>query len=160
MAKYPTQLTPAILAYCRQVFNRVDTDAKGYLTRSEIKVAITGVLGYKPSKFEVAYIVRDVNIDQGEMTLDTFISHITPKLHLHSIASNASPTSLSSIRAHFLLADRHSKGYLTLPDLQSVFHSVAPHVSQPVIQRAFETVDRQGTGRIGYREFERIMTVA
>lgn len=55
---------PELTADIREVFLRCDREGKGYLIRPDFKVAIVGLLGYKPSKFEVEYMSRGVDFDK------------------------------------------------------------------------------------------------
>ncbi|TPX33258.1 hypothetical protein SmJEL517_g03885 [Synchytrium microbalum] len=49
------------LANIKEVFRRADTDAKGYLTRKDFKIALVGLLAYVPSKFEIDQMLSSIS---------------------------------------------------------------------------------------------------
>ncbi|KAJ3009710.1 EF-hand calcium-binding domain-containing protein 11 [Thoreauomyces humboldtii] len=131
----------------RHVFRR-SAQGKTYLTSDDFKVAMTGLLGYKPSKWERAHACKDVDMESQGMTLPTFVMVASSKL------SHQDPD--STIRHAFLATDVGCHGFITHGDarrLFSSFHSVPDHV----VDEAFMLVDGNGDGRITYKEFEAMM---
>ena len=57
----------------------------------------------------------------------------------------------------FLSFDVHCRGFVTLEDCKAAFQSVAPHVSQEVLEGFFAEVDSNSDGRVTYRDFELMM---
>ncbi|KAJ3156203.1 EF-hand calcium-binding domain-containing protein 11 [Geranomyces michiganensis] len=138
------------IANIHQVFHRADAGGKGYLTRDDFLVALVGLLGYEPSRWEVQYTCKGIDIDGCKMTLPTFSSLLKAKLA--AVADQD-----AAIRHAFLATDVGCRGYITPDNLRKVFRTVAPAVTSTIIDEAFFLVDKSGSGRITYREFENIM---
>ncbi|TPX69960.1 hypothetical protein SpCBS45565_g02074 [Spizellomyces sp. 'palustris'] len=148
LSQRETPLSPEALEDLQQVFRRADKGHKGWLSRDDFKVAMVGLLGYKPSKFEIERARNNVNFEKHEMTLERFIS----------LRRNCSSADLDeTIRQCFLTADIGCHGYISRSDLHSIFSQVAPSVPTHVIDDAFAVVDMDGDGKVGYRDFEKLM---
>ena len=61
------------------------------------------------------------------------------------------------IRQTFLAFDTKCRGFIGLEDAKNIFEVVAPFVKQFDLQRLFREVDRDGDGRVSYRDFEYMM---
>ena len=59
----------------------------------------------------------------------------------------------SDVRLAFQALDRSCCGFLTLPDFISAAQAVAPHLAPGVLAEAFAEVDRDGDGRVSFRQF-------
>ncbi|XP_045165954.2 EF-hand calcium-binding domain-containing protein 11-like isoform X2 [Mercenaria mercenaria] len=62
---------------CVKIFHGADEGRKGYLSRTDLKVAMVELLGYKPTKFEVNHLLQTYGEDiddqvkgRGFLTLD------------------------------------------------------------------------------------------
>ncbi|XP_060564366.1 EF-hand calcium-binding domain-containing protein 11-like isoform X1 [Ruditapes philippinarum] len=136
-----------------QVFHEADEGQKGYLSRSDLKVAIVELLGYKPTKFEINHLLQthgeDIdNLTKG-MTLEKFVSSMCEKL--------VSQDEDEDIRHTFMAFDVQCRGFLTLDDVKKVFSKVAPHVPEQTVHSAFREIDQDGDGRVSYKDFEFLM---
>ncbi|KAJ3144959.1 EF-hand calcium-binding domain-containing protein 11 [Geranomyces variabilis] len=138
------------IADIHHVFHRADAGSKGYLTRDDFKVALVGLLGYEPSKWELQYTCKGVDIDNCKMTLPEFSRLLKTKLA-------AAADEDSAIRHAFLATDTRCRGFITPEDLRKLFRTVSPALPSSVVDEAFFLVDKSGSGRIAYREFESIM---
>ncbi|KAJ3191106.1 EF-hand calcium-binding domain-containing protein 11 [Irineochytrium annulatum] len=133
----------------QEVFRRSDRASKGYLTQDDLRVAIVGLLGYKPSDFELQQISRKTNLDRRELNLQAFETLMLPRLRLQEPDER--------IRGMFLTLDSQSNGFITLRDLRRAFAIAAPKIRTHVVDECFAEVDRDRDGKVGYREFESIM---
>lgn len=138
---------------CVKVFHEADEGQKGYLSRSDLKVAMVELLGYKPTKFEINHLLQthgeDIdNLAKG-MTLENFVSSMCEKL--------VSQDEDEDIRHTFMAFDVQCRGFLTLDDVKKVFSKVAPHVPEQTVHSAFREIDQDGDGRVSYKDFEFLM---
>ncbi|KAK3093735.1 hypothetical protein FSP39_019473 [Pinctada imbricata] len=134
------------------VFYRVDAGNKGYLDSEDIKVAIAEVMGYKPSKF------RGIIIIYRFFHFTYFISGIGLDMYLRAMTEKVSKLDLDEqIRHTFMAMDFQCHGFLTVEDLRRAFSEVAPHIPAHSIDTAFRELDRDGDGRISYKDFDFMM---
>ncbi|KAI9361166.1 hypothetical protein DFJ73DRAFT_42092 [Zopfochytrium polystomum] len=132
----------------REVFYRADNGCKGYLDRSELEVALRGLLGYLPSEFELDQIEAVAAAGGQKLTLAVFSGILAPRLaRLHQN---------DMIREMFLALDAGGRGYITLSDLREASKCSAPFVPEEVVELAFGAVDNDGDGKVSFREFEAI----
>lgn len=115
-----------------------DLDEKGYLTRSEVKDGLSFALGFRPQKHEVDHLVED-----GRVTYEAFEAFVKefPQDHVKQI---------------FDAMDIHRRGYLDIETMKEVFGR-CPAVKADVIDRAFEELDFNATGRITAHQFRWIL---
>lgn len=141
----------------RGAFNIADTSRKGYLTRKDYKVAVTALLGYKPSKYETGRLLSEHGKDQllGDgsvvkgIPFETFKSLMLPKMHQRD--------NDEMIRQMFIAMDVQCRGFLTLQEVTQAFHEVIPSISQDQVKQFFNEIDMDEDGRISYKDFELMM---
>jgi len=138
-------------------FNLADTSKKGYLTVKDYKIAVTALLGYKPSKFECDRIL----IEHGSSRVlkdgstakvilhETFNALMLPKIYQRD--------SDEIIRQIFLALDTQCRGFLTIEEVIQGFHEVIPTLPQHQVKQFFKEVDLDEDGRISYKDFELMM---
>ncbi|KAJ3182257.1 EF-hand calcium-binding domain-containing protein 11 [Gaertneriomyces sp. JEL0708] len=136
-------------AWLTEVFHRADADCKGFLTRDDYKVALVAVLGYKPTKFELERTARAIDFDKKELTLEAFLKLLSSNRGIQDLDDE--------IRRTFLAIDTECKGFITLKDIIRVFQKIAPSVRRSAFVNAFDKLDADLDGRMGYRDFEAIM---
>lgn len=136
---------------CEEAFAAADEGRKGYLTAEDYKVAILSLFGYKPSKSEVLTVWRDNCGRDGTegVTKERFISLAAQRVEQQDKDGVA--------RQVFLAFDVGCQGFLTERDCVSAIKTVAPHLSQDRVPAVFREVDRNGDGRVSYRDFELMM---
>ena len=131
---------------CSRAFREARAGGGG-LSREDYKVASLSLLGYKPSKREVASVWGRLGAE--EMKEEELVSTMLPRL--------LSQDQDDFIRQVFLAMDTHCHGYLTLLDCQTVFGQVAPHVGGAELRRLFREVDSNSDGRVSCRDFELLL---
>ncbi|XP_041353384.1 EF-hand calcium-binding domain-containing protein 11-like isoform X1 [Gigantopelta aegis] len=135
------------------IFHDCDTDKKGFLSREDLKFAVVSLFGYKPSKYETNEILQthgDIIIDGKKgISLTSFLAVLGPKF--------ASRDEDDEIRQVFLAFDIQCHGFLTVEDLMKVFGQIAPRIPAHTVAASFRELDRDGDGRISYKDFEFMM---
>ncbi|KAK3802129.1 hypothetical protein RRG08_050016 [Elysia crispata] len=136
-----------------KVFHESDEGGKNYLDKHDIKVAILMLFGHKVSKDEVSQILYDYGSVQDSeekgLNLVQFRAAMKPKLK--AVDED------EQIRNTFLAFDRTCRGFLTLDDVKTVFRQTCPHFAEYRVELAFKELDRDGDGRISYKDFDFMM---
>ena len=141
----------------RGAFNVADTSRMGFLTRKDYKVAVTALLGYKPSKYETDRLLNEHGKDQlladGNLIkgipFETFKSLMLPKMYQRD--------NDEMIRQIFLALDVQCRGFLTPQEVTQAFHEVIPTMPQDQVKQFFKEIDMDEDGRISYKDFELMM---
>ena len=137
-----------------EVFSNVDIGQKGYLTRDELKLAVVELFGYKPSKYEVDEILSKEKGASSHTPGDC----ISKEYFFHIMNTKFSMQDENDeLRQIFVAFDTKCRGFIGLDDAKSIFELVAPFIKSFDLQRMFKEVDRDGDGRVSYRDFECMM---
>ncbi|XP_043930629.1 EF-hand calcium-binding domain-containing protein 11 isoform X2 [Protopterus annectens] len=119
-----------------KIFRKCAGDNKEYLTREDLKVAVTMLFGYKPSKVETDTMMSPVLLcNSPGMTVDDFINAMSIKM--------AAQDRNEEIRQIFSAFDLHCRGFLNFEDFRKAFHCVAPHLPEQTIIEAFSHPDEK-----------------
>ena len=139
-----------VRADCEKAFQAADEGQKGYLTAEDYKVAVLSLLGYKPSKYEVATVwqTRQRQEEEG-LQREAFISLMTQRLRKQDKDDLT--------RQVFLTLDARCQGFITEADCARAFRQVAPHMAGQRLPGLFREADSNGDGRVSYRDFELLM---
>merc|ERR1712150_17125 len=143
------ELTEEEKGNIQNAFYRCDQGHKGFLSREDVKVAMVSLFGYKPSKNEVDEIFGVIASESQCIKIDHFTEEMTKKMLVKDEDEE--------IRQTFLSFDSQCRGFLTFDDLKRVFAVVAPHFTDANIKDAFREIDRDGDGRVSYKDFEFMM---
>ncbi|XP_065886643.1 EF-hand calcium-binding domain-containing protein 11-like [Dysidea avara] len=138
-------------------FNIADASKKGYITRKDYKIAVTALLGYKPSKFECDRILSEHGssevLEDGSaakiIPMKTFKALMIPKIYQRD--------SDELIRQIFLALDIQCRGFLTIEEVIQGFHEIIPTMPQHQVKQFFKEIDLDEDGRISYKDFELMM---
>lgn len=152
-AKVTDYFTKAI----KGAFDIADINREGVLTRKDYKVAVTALLGYKPSKYETDRLLsehgKDHRLADGSVVkgipFENFYSLMLPKLHQRD--------NDEIIRQIFLALDTQCRGFLTIEEVTQAFHEVIPTMPQDQVKQFFKEIDMDEDGRISYKDFELMM---
>eukprot|EP00752_Nemacystus_decipiens_P016192 g14479.t1 len=131
------------------------SDRKGFLNKDDLKVAVTACLGVRPTKFDVQQMLDLATAEDPQcpgMSKQAFIDSMSRRLAL------VDPS--EELRQIFKAFDRGCRGFLTREDLRQVLAEVFTESDMPPAKMAemFSEADWDGSGRIGYRQFESMVT--
>ncbi|XP_041353386.1 EF-hand calcium-binding domain-containing protein 11-like isoform X2 [Gigantopelta aegis] len=99
---------------------------------------------------EILQTHGDIIIDGKKgISLTSFLAVLGPKF--------ASRDEDDEIRQVFLAFDIQCHGFLTVEDLMKVFGQIAPRIPAHTVAASFRELDRDGDGRISYKDFEFMM---
>ena len=138
---------------CEEAFAAADEGQKGYLTAEDYKVAILSLLGYKPSKYEVASVWSDKvdNRDGSHSGLikERFVSLAAERMQQQDRDGVA--------RQVFLAFDTRCQDFLSEQDCVRAFRSVVPRMATERVSAIFREADQNEDGRVSYKDFEMVM---
>lgn len=134
------------------------------LGRDDLKLAMTALLGFRPSKWEVDEILAKLGVDGGAQLDADSPESAQPQRVLSEAGfvdvmrrKLAHVDSDDEIRAMFMAFDVKCRGFLVLEDVLACFAHACPWASSQVVMEAFALADSEGTGRVGYGNFQRVM---
>ncbi|XP_052057513.1 EF-hand calcium-binding domain-containing protein 11-like [Mytilus californianus] len=149
---FPRSLTKKDKQLLSSVFHEADDGNKGFLTREDVKMAVAEIFGYKPSKLETDQVILKFGEDiYGSrcMKLAKFLDAMSEKL----MKSDED----EDIRHTFMAFDSQCRGFLTVEDFKKAVGHVAPHLPMHAVELSFRELDRDGDGRVSYKDFEFMM---
>lgn len=141
-------------ADCVKAFRNATQTGQEKLSREDYKVAVLELLGYKPSKYEIASVWNSIGGGAEEeegagLGLDSFVSMMMRRLQEKDRSE--------LVREIFVTLDAHQRGFLTEQDCLAAFKQVAPQLQQERVRALFREVDSNLDGRVSYRDFEIMM---
>ena len=157
-------------ATCLRAFRLATDGGRVCLSQEDYKVAVLELFGYKPSKYEVEHVWREVtrrvgssmeseqeiegkgpfqDPDDRGLGLERFVSIMKDRL------KGRDKDEL--VHKMFTALDVTQSGFLTEAVCQAAFKQVVPHMKSHVFQLLFQEVDNDGDGRLSYRDFELLM---
>ncbi|CAM9791995.1 unnamed protein product [Chrysoparadoxa australica] len=148
----------------QRCFEAFDDGSKGWMTKEDFKLAATALLGFRPTKYEMGKWVQQAGqeLNRGcpsngrdlgamHMSRDCFTRVMEHRLALQDRSD--------TVRQMFKAFDIHCHGYLTAQDFAAVMKQVCT-ISEQRAAELFEAMDLDRSGRIGLKQFERIMGAA
>lgn len=149
---FPKSLTKQDKQLLSSVFHEVDDGSKEFLTREDVKVAVAEIFGYKPSKLETDQLMLKYGDDIHGIRcirLAKFMEAMAEKLVKSDVDQD--------IRHTFMAFDSQCRGFLTVEDFKKAVSHIAPHLPTHTIELSFRELDRDGDGRVSYKDFEFMM---
>ena len=137
---------------CEKAFRDADEGQKGYISPEDYKVAVISLLGYKPSKYEIAAVFQ-VGQSNRELLNESFKLDKAAFVTL-MLGRMIQQDTDELIRQVFLSFDAHCQGFVTLENCKQAFKQVAPHIKDAQVELFFAEVDSNGDGRVSYRDFD------
>ncbi|CAM9492420.1 unnamed protein product, partial [Ectocarpus sp. 4 AP-2014] len=144
-----SRITESKLQEISDCFNEF-SDNKSYLDKDDLKVAVTALLGFRPSKFDVQQMLALATARDPQcpgMSRDMFVESMGRRLALVDPAEE--------LRQIFKAFDRGCRGFITRDDLRQVLSEVFSESEMlPVkVAEMFSEADWDGSGRVGTRSY-------
>ena len=143
----------------KRAFDLADNDKNGYLNREQLKIAHIVVFGCKPSKQEVEEIMDkygrttsnpSFSEDKRIVDFDKYKQKMMEKLR-HTDSDD-------DVMETFQVLDARCKGFIDLEDFKKLVHQFLPNFDDLKIRRIFNESDRDGDGRVSFRDFQLLMS--
>ncbi len=136
----------SLRADCVKAFRNATRPGQEQLSREDYKVAVLELLGYKPSKYELASVWNCVGGEEGAgLGLELFMSIMMKRLKEKDTSE--------LVREVFVALDAGQRGFLTQSDCLAAFKRVVPQLRKERVSTLFQEVDSDGDGRVSYRDF-------
>merc|ERR1711971_432080 len=145
-------LTDEELAEFREIFNLVDLDKGGTISKDELK-QLMNTLGLKPSQEELNAMVDEIDSDgNGEIDFDEFVTVMSRKV-------NTSYTP-QQVKAAFKVFERSSPpGYVSMAALEQALTTFGSEkLSVSDAQELLSQIEPDESGLVNYLEFVNMMT--
>ncbi len=142
-------------------FEFASQSKRGWLNRDDLKVALVAALGYKPSKYEIDGIMQKhgksraefsgefENSDEIVLDFPTYKVVILEKMKHWDLDEE--------VRETFQLLDARCKGFIEYSDFEKVVRKFLPNQDAVNIKKMFSEADRDGDGRVSFRDFQLVM---
>ncbi|KAG9405564.1 EF-hand calcium-binding domain-containing protein 11 [Aphanomyces cochlioides] len=144
----------ADVAVVLECFRRYDSGQKGYLTKDEVKWAVTALLGSTPTKLVLVQLFnipqeqyKDMRIDQ-----DIFLQVMIRRMENVNVTE--------TIRRWFKAFDTDSSGFISWKNFEKICQVAAPHMPRHVVFQLFREADVNHDDKVSYGEFERMMLLS
>ena len=147
-----SHLTPEELAEFREIFNLVDLDKGGTISKDELKQLMT-TLGLKPSKDELDAMVDEIDSDgNGEIDFDEFVTVMSRKV-------NTSYTP-AQVKAAFKVFEKDApNGFVTMAALEQALTTYGTEkLSLSDAQELLAQIEPDENGMVNYVEFVNMST--
>ena len=151
MSKHP-HLTEEELAEFREIFNLVDLDKGGTISKDELK-QLMNTLGLKPTQEELNQMVDEIDADgNGEIDFDEFVTVMSRKVN-----TSYTPT---QVKAAFKVFERDCpQGYVSMSALEQALTTYGTEkLSLTDAQELLSQIEPDENGLINYVEFVNMMT--
>ena len=140
------------LAEFREIFNLVDLDKGGTISKDELKQLMT-TLGLKPSQEELNAMVEEIDADKsGEIDFDEFVTVMSRKV-------NTSYTP-AQVKAAFKVFEKEApSGFMSMAALEQALTTYGTEkLSLSDAQELLSQIEPDENGMVNYVEFVNMMT--
>lgn len=155
MSSIQHHLTEEELAEFREIFDLVDEDKGGSISRNELKKLMI-TLRLKPTEEELDTMMREVDGDgSGEIDFDEFVTVMSRR-----VQADYTPEQLKSAFRVFE-TDSVPPGHVATEVLEHALTTYgSDKLSPEEAMELLSTVDPEGTGKINYMEFINMMSAS
>lgn len=129
-------------------FRSKDTAGAGRLAGVDLACAFAAATGRKPADAEIEALTGVAGSEWVDET--AFVRHLGERARRHGQRER--------LRECFRSIDGRRKGCLTRDDARREFSQVAPTVPPEVVDEVFDEADQDGDGRVGWRDFESLIS--
>lgn len=153
MSSIQHHLTEEELAEFREIFDLVDEDKGGSISRGELKKLMI-TLRLKPTEEELDAMMREVDADgSGDIDFDEFVTVMSRR-----VQADYTPEQLKSAFKVFE-TDSVPQGYVSTEVLEHALTTYGTDKLSPEeASELLATVDPESTGKINYMEFINMMS--
>ena len=154
MSKKHSHLSEEELAEFREIFNLVDLDKGGTISRDELKQLMT-TLGLKPTQEELNSMVEEIDTDgNGEIDFDEFVTVMSRKV-------NTSYTP-QQVKAAFKVFEKGvPEGFVSMVALEQALTTYGSEkLSLSDAQELLAQIEPDDNGLINYVEFVNMMATS
>jgi len=154
MANHP-HLTPEELAEFKEIFDLVDEDHGGSISRGELR-RLMETLRLKPTEEELDAMMKEVDSDgSGDIDFHEFVAVMSRR-----VQADYTPEQLKAAFKVFE-TDSVAKGFVSTEVLEHALTTYgSDKLSPEEAAELLATVDPENTGRINYMEFINMMTIS
>ncbi|ETV96636.1 hypothetical protein, variant 1 [Aphanomyces invadans] len=127
---------------------------EGYLTKSELKWAVTALLGSAPTRLVLLSLfeISSESYDSVQVDKDTFVRVMGRRLANVDVAE--------AIRRWFKAFDLDSSGFISFSNFTQACHAIAPHIPLTVVDTLFREADTNHDNKVSFAEFEQLMLLS
>ena len=138
-------LTEEELAEFQEIFNLVDLDKGGTISKDELK-QLMNTLGLKPTQEELNQMVDEIDADgNGEIDFPEFLTMMLRKMN------EGNPE--KELMDVFMVFDKDGSGTISPDELRSAMRVIGEKLTDDEIEDAIKLADTSGDGEVDYDEF-------
>ena len=132
----------------QKAFSSLDKDSDGKLSKEELLIGFTEIMGAAAAEEEVQRIMRLVDIDKnGSIDYSEFVMATLNKKNLLSD---------ERLEAAFKIFDKDNNGYIDIEEIRNVLGK-GKNLDDRVWEELINEVDINGDGEVSYKEFKKMM---
>lgn len=143
------KLTDEEIMSLREAFAVFDRDGTGMISTKKLN-AVMKTLGQNPTESEVQDIINEVDADgHGTLEFSAFVTIMSRKMKEIEREGD--------IRDAFRVFDMDKRGYISPTEFRLVMTNLQEKCSEKDVDEMLSVVDKNGDGRIEYKEFKAMM---
>ncbi|GIL77249.1 hypothetical protein Vretimale_3079 [Volvox reticuliferus] len=133
----------------KEAFNLFDSDGDGYITTKELGTVLRA-LGKSPTEAEIDAIVREVDPEnRGVVDYKEFEKIMRRDIREYNNEQD--------LKAAWKVFDKAGQGFVSGAELRHVLTCVGEKLSPTEIEELLKEADSEGTGKVMYDDFIRVM---